>query len=662
MKANVDDKIDWVRFYSERLPTPPKPAGNHKYNACCPFHQERNPSFWFNTQNGMWKCETGCGSGNATVFLARYENIGTQEAWDKLCKIAGIEKKPEVKLPHTLSEYSESKRLPLEYLKSLGLDDRPESGYTPAHVILPYYDADGRCVAVKQRRNPQNTQRFAWNKGGTPILYGVWLDMNKNAPALILVEGESDAQSCWLHGLPALGVPGATNYQAEWTAKYIGTRDVYIHVEPDGGGKNFREKTLQALFDSGYAGKAHCFAAHDIDPGCKDPSDLHVKYGDRFRAMIDPALKAAQPVDLAAECIKIQEAKPTQPAGKEPEVRVPVKKLNVYHAADLYGKAIERPPVIVQGIIPAGLTVLAGAPKRGKSWLALMLALCVSSGQPFLGAQTTQGDVLYLDLESKQYRVQARLSKLIVGRAPEALYITHESDRLEAGLVEQLGMWCEDVEHPVLIIIDTMGRVKGGARKGENAYEGDTRILGDLQRFALQRNLAIVCVHHLKKDPGGNMDYFERISGSMGITGACDSVVVLQGKRGEETSTLSVSSRDFESTELIIGFKDGRWTLRSANSEEWQEEQAFANSPYVRGVVALAHHYHQWEGTSSQRAEELVSFGCNAMDAEPRHVTSELLALRQKLHDQEGIMIVPPRKQGKGRRILRILEVRTDGF
>ena len=657
MKISVDDKIDWIRFYSERLPTKPKPAGKDKYNACCPFHNEKNPSFWFNTKNGLFKCESGCGSGNATTFLSRLENIDTGAAWEKLCKLAGVDakEKPDPKLPLTLEMYAASKKLPLDFLRDLGVGENSGTDWVPKHVTIPYYDADGACVAVRQRRNPNNRQRFAWNKGGTPIVYGAWLDLNKTARALILVEGESDAQSLWLHGLPALGVPGATNYQAAWTARYIGDRDVYIHVEPDNGGATFRQKVIQALYDSGYKGTVRTFAVKDVDAGCKDPSDLHIKYGDQFRAMIDPALKTAQAVDLAAECIKIHEAKPTEPEAKT------VKKLQVYHAADLYGKTIERPPVIVQGMIPAGLTVLAGAPKRGKSWLALMLALCVSAGEPFLGAQTTQGDVLYLDLESKQYRVQSRLSKLIVGRAPEALYITHESDRLEAGLVEQLAMWCDDVEHPVLIIIDTMGRVKGGAKRGENAYEGDTRILGDLQKFALQRNLAVVCIHHLKKDPGGNIDWFERISGSMGITGACDSVLGLVGKRGEENSTLNVSSRDFENAELIIGFKDGRWSLKSTNSDEWHAEQEYVNSPYVRAVAAMAHKYHMWQGSPTEFISELAAFGADAYEQRPEKVTAEIARFREKLHDNEGVLFQRG-KRAKGKRFIMVQEVQTDGF
>ena len=657
--VEIDHLIDWVQFYSQRLPTRPKPAGDKKYNACCPFHDERNPSFWFNTTNGLWKCESGCGSGNATSFLERLENKSGEEAWAELCQIAGVdpkggksEKKP--KLPLTLAEYAKQKHLPLEALQGWGLVDRPGDNYTPAHVGIPYYGSDGRCVAIKRRFNPKNTQRFGWDKGGRVILYGAWLELNQKAKALILCEGESDAQSCWAHGLPCYGVPGATNFQAAWVKEYIQNRAVYLHMEPDQGGQKFREKTLENLRDAGFDGKVFTFSCHEIDPECKDPSDLHIKYGDRFREMIDPAIKKATKEDLASFVV-VREAKQIDPPKKE------IKKLSVYKASDLYGKRIEKPPTIVHGMIPAGLTVLAGAPKRGKSWLSLLLAINVAAGEPFLGAQTTQGDVLYLDLESKQYRVQDRLSKLLVGRAPESLYVTHESDRLEAGLVEQLAMWCDDVEHPVLIIIDTLGRIKGSARRGENAYESDTRILGDLQKFALQRNLAVVCVHHLRKSMADG-DYFERISGSMGITGACDSVMVLQGKRGEENSTLAISSRDFESAELIISFDHGRWSLRSANSEEWQEEQAYINSPYVRAVVALAHRCKMWRGTSSELAEELLNFGANSADVEPRRVTQELLSLRQKLNDREGVLIVPPRKQGKGKRIMEIREVQKDGF
>jgi len=55
---------------------------------------------------------------------------------------------------------------------------------------------------------------------------------------------------------------------------------------------------------------------------------------------------------------------------------------------------------IADGYIVEGLTILAGAPKIGKSWMALNLAVAVAAGKPVFGSvPCTHGDVLYLALE-----------------------------------------------------------------------------------------------------------------------------------------------------------------------------------------------------------------------------------------------------------------------
>lgn len=335
----------------------------------------------------------------------------------------------------------------------------------------------------------------------------------------------------------------------------------------------------------------------------------------------------------------------------------PAKKLEFYSAASLYGAQIERPPIIIDNLILAGLTVLAGAPKRGKSWMALKMALCIAKGEAFFGMQSKKGAVLYLDLESKSYRVQDRLSKLIVGPAPENLYFAHRSERLDGGLLEQLKSWIACVENPSMIIIDTLGRVKGGTRKGENAYESDTRIFGELQTFALENKISIVCVHHLKKDTGNNDDYFERVSGSMGITGACDAVMVLAGKRGEETSVLRTSSRDFEAQDFVVKFNGGAWSLVSCNSESYMEEQAYINSPVVRGVIALMENTGNWQGTAS----ELLTAVCESCDAplalmKPPEFGRELQHFIVLLRKKNNIR-VSMRRAGKSRRRVLSLEV-----
>lgn len=348
-----------------------------------------------------------------------------------------------------------------------------------------------------------------------------------------------------------------------------------------------------------------------------------------------------------ASGLVIHQAIPTHPLAAEP------KKLDFYSAAALYGAVLERPPIIVDNLVPAGLTVLAGAPKRGKSWMALKMALCISSGQPFLGMPTRKGAVLYLDLESKNYRVQDRLNKLIVGPAPSDLYFAHKSERLDGGLMEQLRSWIACVDNPAMIIIDTLGRVKSGARRGENAYESDTRIFGELQSFALENKISVVVVHHLKKDTGANDDYFERISGSMGLTGACDAVMVLAGKRGEETSTLRTSSRDFEAQDFVVGFNGGAWELVSCNSESYLEEQAYVKSPVVRGVIALLEKAGQYQGT----AGELLTAICEETEAPLAMMRSnefgkELNRFIVPLREKNGIRVSMRRSGKYGKRVL----------
>lgn len=59
--------------------------------ACCPFHQEKTPSFHVNVQKNFYHC-FGCGAnGNSINFLREHDNLSFNEAVEELAKIAGIE-------------------------------------------------------------------------------------------------------------------------------------------------------------------------------------------------------------------------------------------------------------------------------------------------------------------------------------------------------------------------------------------------------------------------------------------------------------------------------------------------------------------------------------------------------------------------------------------
>ena len=76
-------------------------------------------------------------------------------------------------------------------------------------------------------------------------------------------------------------------------------------------------------------------------------------------------------------------------------------KLETINAEDLQNRTYEPTHFMIDELIPEGLHILAGAPKIGKSWLALWLCLCVSQGQPLWNFATAQGEVLYVGTDDQ---------------------------------------------------------------------------------------------------------------------------------------------------------------------------------------------------------------------------------------------------------------------
>jgi hypothetical protein len=137
----------------------------------------------------------------------------------------------------------------------------------------------------------------------------------------------------------------------------------------------------------------------------------------------------------------------------------------------------------------------------------------------------------------------------------------------------------------------------------------------------------------------------------MGITGACDTVMVLAGKRGEQDSELKISSRDFESLELILGFDQGVWSLRSSDSEAYQKERVYNGSVLVRGVLLLMANRERWEGKASELLEEIVRLtGVMPVVTSSNALSAELLKFAAFLFEREGIYINRTRT-GKSRSI-----------
>jgi len=219
----------------------------------------------------------------------------------------------------------------------------------------------------------------------------------------------------------------------------------------------------------------------------------------------------------------------------------------------------EFPPLryAVDGYLAEGLTLLAGKPKIGKSWMALDFAMAVATGGFALGSvKCRQGPVLYCALEDNHRRLHRRMSQLYGGveNWPPELHFATQVRRLNDGLIEDLRDWVE-AHRPKLVIIDTFAGVRPQGRR--DGYDADYSALAPLQELAGEMGVAILVIHHLRKMPGD--DPFDMISGTTGLTGSVDNPFVLL--RGKQGVTLYGRGREIEEMEIALEFTGAMWKV-----------------------------------------------------------------------------------------------------
>lgn len=234
--------------------------------------------------------------------------------------------------------------------------------------------------------------------------------------------------------------------------------------------------------------------------------------------------------------------------------------LRPFSALELLAQEFPEPKFIVPGYVGEGLTILAGRPKIGKSWLALNIAVAVATGSLVLGSvQVEGGDVLYMALEDTRRRLQVRLKQVLDrDEVPASLHFATECPRIDEKAFErQLDDWLDSQENPRLIIIDVYTKVRPPAVSKETPYESDYRALSPLKRYADSRNVSVLIVHHTRKMSA--QDPFDTISGTTGFTGAADAALVLASD--EDGVTLYGRGRDVEEVSTAVEFekKTGRW-------------------------------------------------------------------------------------------------------
>ena len=222
-------------------------------------------------------------------------------------------------------------------------------------------------------------------------------------------------------------------------------------------------------------------------------------------------------------------------------------KLTTIDGATLMDRPLRPLNFVVDTLFSQSLHILAGSPKVGKSWLALWLAVTVAKGEPVWNMTVKQGTTLYLCLEDSVLRIQNRLLE-ISKDAPSSVHFCTECAPIGQGLEEQVDAFVAAHPDTVVVIIDTLQMVRP---IHDATYANDYRDLSVLKRLADRHSLAVLLIHHLRKEKSD--DVFHRISGTTAISGAVDSSFTLvEERRGSGRAKLFCIGRDIEYRELTL--------------------------------------------------------------------------------------------------------------
>ena len=233
-----------------------------------------------------------------------------------------------------------------------------------------------------------------------------------------------------------------------------------------------------------------------------------------------------------------------------------MKELKMYSSEYIMNTPMKPIEYCVDGLISQGLFVLAGAPKVGKSWLALDMCLSIAKGEKVLGKETLCGHAVYLSLEDSLIRLQNRLYEL-TDEPSDNLNFAIMAESISNGLPEQIEYCRKRFDDLKIVVIDTLQKVRN---ESESSYSSDYKELSVLKSLADKLGIAIVLVHHTRKCSDG--DPFNMISGSTGLSGCVDgSMVLIESKRGSRKAKLYCVGRDIENQEINVVFESSRWKV-----------------------------------------------------------------------------------------------------
>jgi hypothetical protein len=455
-------------------------------------------------------------------------------------------------------------------------------------LVIPERDADSQIVGYSRRAADGTKNMIPGSRRGL-----ILPTMQPAGDTIFIPEGATDTATLLAHGLPTVGRSGATPSALclHWLVEYLRKspyRSIVLVADRDAGAGMDGAKTTAARIKaelpdrdvrivqpierfksaSGYTvckdvrmqyvngfwpcGLVPVGWEWTPPPPCPPPSEPEAAPGQTTSpfagtlAISTPGASTAPPPWCTKWSRSVQDQIDDSIA-----------------LADLMRLDMPEPVYIVPNLIPGGCSYLAGRPKSGKSWLALLSCLAVAGGYSLFGEQVKARPVLYLALEDTRRRIKSRVEALlkVTGWAiPPGLTIRTTCPRQSDGGLAVIEQWL--ASHPGgLVIVDTLAMFRDVLKRGDK-YELDYIAVASLKKLADHHGGGVLALGHTRKQAGESP--FDEISGTLGLNGGVDTMLVLQLVQGQREADLYLKGRDVVDATLRLQFGDGCcWTLNS---------------------------------------------------------------------------------------------------
>lgn len=292
----LKDRIDVTDVVSHFIKI--KKSGSN-YEACCPFHNEKTPSFKIHKAKNTWRCFGGCQtSGDAIDFVVRYKNYSFIQAVEEIASIYNfnlekeskeiIKPKPRIeKISKEFIDNFENKRgISNNTLLRFGITEGFEwmpKAKKEVKVLCFNYSKDGELVNIKFRGANKDMKL---SKDAELIFYNI--DSITDSEECCICEGEIDCLSLHEAGIyTSISTPNGANTNLKYVDNcydfFLNKKRIVIAVDNDEAGRKLKDELVNRF------GKERCFIA-EFPPDCKDANDVLVKHGKEIlKSCIDNA-------------------------------------------------------------------------------------------------------------------------------------------------------------------------------------------------------------------------------------------------------------------------------------------------------------------------------------------------------------------------------------